>query len=508
MRFRNLRWSDIAFLGVAAAFSPLDLMANNLVGIPHPERLLILVLAMWLVAVGSAHLACSMGYPRGSAVFLSFLGVVVLVRGDNLTHRFGPWGGWVLGIGLIVLVGFLVGRLETQILPRVALAFMVVFIGSLPVVSLYRSLTQYGADSVLEDESLGHLILIKKPDIFLVVLDGYAGALSLEHDFGISEPAWRSQLAQRGFDLPRSAWSSYSMTSASVPSILDMGYPLVDGAKPSIATQSHLYRIIAGDSNVRFLLSENGYTTTMVESGWSGSACGSVYDLCIRSSFLDEAVYQVVKESMFGLLIEAWRGHASTVGAQRTMAWLLDNGPATANDGKPDFVFAHVMAPHPPFFMDASCDTSYSLDHSGVTFGKDGVDTALREEGYLTQAACIDAFMSSLADRLPPQTLIVFMADHGTDSRIQLAQHPSMWDESEVAERFNILLAVRSGEDCDVGDRVLAPNLFRRLLSCLGEEDIDDLVPRMFIYPAARFDGVGVPVIEVESGTVGDLLDS
>ena len=508
MRALDLRWSDIAILGVAAAFSPLDLIARNLTGIPHPERLLILVLATWLVAVGYAHLARSLGYSRGSAVFLSFLGVVVLVRGANLTNRFGPWGGWMLAIGLIVLVGFLVGRLESQVLPRIALAFMVVFVGSLPVVSLFGSLTQYGGDTVADDEGLDHPTLIKKPDIFLVVLDGYAGALSLERDFGISEPAWRSQLTQRGFDVPVSAWSAYSLTRASIPSILDMGYPVVEGDEPSIATQGHLDRIIAGDSNVRFLLSENGYNTTMVESGWSGSACGAAYDSCIRSSFLDEAVYQVLSESMLGPLVKAWRGHASTVGAQQTMAWLLDNGTAIANDGQPDFVFAHLLAPHPPFFMDSSCDISYSPENSGVTFGRNGVDTALRKEGYLAQAACIDAFMSSLADRLPPETLIVFVADHGTDSRTQLAQHASMWDQTEVAERFNILLAVRSGEHCDVGDPVMAPNLFRRLLSCLGEEDIDDLVPRMFIYPAARFDVVGVPVIEVESATVVQLLDS
>ena len=380
-------------------------------------------------------------------VLVTFLGIVVLMGGAPLIDRFGSWGGWIFGVGLVVLVGYLAGRLENRVLLPVALVFLAVFLGSRPAVSLYNSLTAYGTDYVLKDGDMKQLELIEKPDVFLVVLDGYAGALTFERDFGISEPTWRSQLVQRAFDIPRSAWSSYSMTSASIPSILDMGYLLVDGSEPTIATTGHLYRIISGDSKIRFVLSENGYRTTMVESGWSGAACGAAYDRCIRSSFLDEAVYLVLNQSMSAPLMKAWRGHSSTVGSQQTMAWLLANGATIANNGQPDFVFAHVMAPHPPFFMDASCDVNYSPDYSGSIFYRTGVDIDLRKDGYLAQASCVDAFMSLLADRLPSDTLIVFVADHGTDIRIQLAQHASEWDEIEMAERFQtFLLAVRAGD--------------------------------------------------------------
>ena len=45
-----LRWSDIALIGIAASFSPLSVMAAHSAVIVHPERIVALIVLVWLVA--------------------------------------------------------------------------------------------------------------------------------------------------------------------------------------------------------------------------------------------------------------------------------------------------------------------------------------------------------------------------------------------------------------------------------------------------------------------------
>ncbi|MGH8945991.1 MAG: sulfatase-like hydrolase/transferase [Acidimicrobiia bacterium] len=344
-----------------------------------------------------------------------------------------------------------------------------------------------------------------RPDIFLVILDGYAGRVSARRDQGIHDPQWWSSLAELGFQNPSSAWSSYPSTTGSVTSLLEMSYILHSGPGISSATQMALYETIAGDNALVRTLRSAGYRTTMVESGWSGSSCGPLVDHCVSSPLLDEATFWVLSQTILWPAVEEHFGYSFTAGARGVMAWMLENGKRIASDAKPDLVFAHVVAPHPPFFLSADCSLAYSPKRSGVTFARARDDLAEREVAYLEQTSCVDGFMTELARTLPPTSAIVFTADHGTDRRNQIVQPPEDWDQSELSERFNVLLSVRI-PGCDVGEVVLLPNLFRRVLSCLATDKLADLPPRMFIHSWAG--GVPSSIVEVEHQLVASLLES
>jgi hypothetical protein len=201
-------------------------------------------------------------------------------------------------------------------------------------------------------------------------------------------------------------------------------------------------------------------------------------------------------------------GYAFTVGSQHTMDWLLENGPGLSTDDQPNFVFAHVMAPHPPFFLDPTCETIYSRNRSGVLFSRRTDDVDNRRQAYLEQATCLNDFMIDLSDKLDPSAVVVFVADHGTDQRNQLARDPSSWSHEDLVERFNIFLAVRGEPGCSVGDRVVTPNIFRRLLSCMSVETLEDLDPRVFKYGGITVVGKPSPIIEVDRDEVMTLLHS
>ena len=218
------------------------------------------------------------------------------------------------------------------------------------MIALYHSLTDWGED-VTHASSLRALPLEKTPDLYLVVVDGYGGLVSMENDFGIEEPLWAETLAARGFEVPRSSWSAYSSTTGSLPSLLNMSYPVRAGFGMSASTVKQLYSVIGGDNILVEILDEAGYTITMIESGWSGSACGPDIDVCVESPLLDEATFTALEGTILRPYILASTGYSFTVGAQRSMNWLLENGNALSKDDKPDFVFGHLMAPHPPFFL-------------------------------------------------------------------------------------------------------------------------------------------------------------
>ncbi len=503
----SLRWTDAALIGVAASFSLLEVMAGNLVGLTHPERLISLILAAWILGVAVAVMMMRLGARRTTAVIFAFLLLLLLNRGALFPGRFGPIQGWVLAAVLIVVIGLLVSLIGNHRFLMTLSVALAAFLAAGPVVTLYRSVSNWGQDVTQPSGTWMDLTFVRTPDLFLVVVDGYGGLVSMEEDFGVETPGWSEALAARGFEVPRSSWSAYPSTSGSVPSLLDMSYPLQAGPGISPATAKRLYSMISGENALVGTLSKAGYTVTMLESAWSGSACGAHIDVCVDSPFLDEATFFALNRTLLGPHILESQGYSFTVGAQNNMRWLRDNGGALSADDKADFVFAHIMAPHPPFFLNRECETSYAPELSGVTFLSSRDEFEQREEAYLEQAYCIDGFMASFADSLSSSAVVVFVADHGTDRRNQLAQHPGDWDFEEIQERLNVLLAVRA-PGCTVGDTVILPDLFRRILSCLAIEDLPDLEPAMFAHAGIRIDGELSPVIKVEDRVVEELLDS
>ena len=503
---RYLGWSDVVLLGIAAAFSPLDRMANNVLAIAHPERVLSLILIVWLAAVLVVILLSRRGVRRSTAVYSTFLVTSLVMAGGGLLQEFGTLAGWaafglVLGAAIV-----LISRTNKVHLLRATVMVTAVVLAVGPVISFIENITGQGQNMAQAAETPA-LTLTSSPDIFLVVVDGYAGLRTLDQDFGLETPDIVSELEGRGFELPLSAWSSYPSTRASVPSLLDMSYPLEPGEGITPATDLYLSRMIGGSNSVNAVLGETGYETVMVESGWSGSFCTDRIDRCVSAPLLDEMMFSVLARSIAGPTILETFGYSFTVGSQRTMSWLLENAEKLTGDEVPSFVFAHVMAPHPPFFLDESCRTSYHEARSGVFFTRPNDDLASRQEAYLDQVTCVNRFMIELTSRLQPEDVVVFVGDHGSDARHQLVRDPSSWTEDDLRERYNVFLAVRGPAGCSVGSSVLVPNVFRRVLSCLSDSELADLPPRMMKYAAASVDGRPSPILEVGREELLGLLD-
>ena len=496
---KKLTWVGIAILGTAAAFAPLEVVANNPHDIGHPERILILIGLLWVSAILAAGFLVRRGARPTSATYSVFLVTVLMMRGGALLSALGEVLGWVVLVVLPVVATYLISRIERHDALDALFLALCAFLIAGPVTSLVREASQAGIDETVHHDGSA-LALSHRPDIFLVVLDGYAGNLTLESDFGLDRSTVIRRFEKIGFEVPVHAWSAYPATRSSLPSLLDMSFPLESGGRVTALTEKRLSDMIGGSNSVSSILRAEGYELVMVESGWSGSRCGPEVDICIPAPIMDEAMFSVAERSLVGKPILRSMGYAFTVGAQHTMTWLDANGPSLSEDSRPSFVFAHVMVPHPPFFLDDSCRTRFGRERNGVQFVRPGDELLERRSAYLEQTECVDEFVLDLTGMIEPDDVVVVVGDHGTDQRNQLVRDPETWSRTDLEERFNVFLAVRDGAECSVGDPVILPNIFRRVLSCIANPDLEDLEPRMFKYA-----GVDDPAPEVSEVAISDV---
>jgi hypothetical protein len=233
----------------------------------------------------------------------------------------------------------------------------------------------------------------------------------------------------------------------------------------------------------------------MNESGWSGSSCGSVIDECLRSPFFDEAGYRFLRDSVVG----PWSGDFGspwTNAAVATMDWLSRTAGGISESDTPEFVFAHVVAPHPPFYLDANCEMTPNSERAGQGFHEVGVSDAEREEFLREQMSCVDGFVLDLASEIDPNDVVIFVGDHGTDRRHQADASSVNWSHEAIVERMNVFLAAQLPDGCSLGDPVITSNLLRTVLGCLSGEGLEMNEPRMWINP----------MDELSPDVVSDLL--
>jgi hypothetical protein len=491
---------------VFASFRPLGVWAANFAGVGHWERLLLISAALWLLGVFTLSILVRVGIRSTTALIAVAGSLLFVVAGRSFTSGLGRISGWIFFLVVLALALVVISRISDHRPLWIAMLVATIYIASGTVISAVQSATSFGHSDAIIDSFL-RVELRRTPDIFLVLLDGYPASTEFREETSAigAGPAVYDNLESLGFTVFRSAWSAYPTTTASFPSMLNMAYVLEDGAVVDTATERELYASIGGDNRFNTALRASGYSTTMIESGWGGSSCGAV-DTCISAPFLDESVFWTVEDSPFRRDVLTAYGYSFTAGARHTMDWLLNNAETINRNGMPDFVLGHVMAPHPPFFLDQECEVAFEERRSGVQFASSEVTLDVRASFFDEQAACIDSFMLSLGDLIDDETAVIFVADHGTDARNQLNLSSTDWGPEEIEERMHVFLAM-SEAGCDFRDGIVLPEVLAMLLECISGVDQEHIEQRIFIGEASGT-GTDRGVKELSPDRVRQLVDS
>ncbi|WP_108482533.1 hypothetical protein [Oceaniglobus ichthyenteri] len=271
---------------------------------------------------------------------------------------------------------------------------------------------------VASDDSLGEVVLDRKPSIIHVVLDGYGAPDVLSDIYGHNSERFFTQLETRGFTVLRNVPAPYSQTLPSMASIMSGGSVDV-GARGSANVLRRDLGYTISNGPVATVLRNAGYTMTRNRSGYG---------------FLDTGALAHVGPNRIGLTeLEAMLvpGGATTFASVHNEILQNSMKPGLLDDlATPYFHYQHLLAPHPPFSLNADGSerpvTTISYMDGNLAVAMLPKGRADYIAGYRQKALYIENALLQQIDAYPPGPKIVLIhGDHG----------PGAFLDHESAER-------------------------------------------------------------------------
>jgi len=318
-----------------------------------------------------------------------------------------------------------------------------------------------------EDPALAQPISVStKPDIYYIILDGYARDDVLQARWEYDNSEFLQGLQERGFYVARCSKSNFAQTQLSIASSLNMEYlqeldPLYND--PKKRTRATLPATIR-DGAARRYLEGLGYKTVGFESGYGwtdlrdadiflkpeGGYRENVSLLGGANQFevmlMDTSALILVTDATLKLpvmLKPDLQSHERML--REHILYILDTLPKVPRLPGPKFVFAHIVSPHSPYI-----------------FGPDGEETQNSEldtiVGYTNQVTYLNKRLLPILDEIiagsetPP--IIILQADHG-------------WARDEPERRMRILNAyyLPAGGDQRLYENISPVNTFRLIFN-------------------------------------------
>lgn len=470
------RRQNLGLVVAAATLAPATLTAQNAVFGPSVMKLSGIALAQVLGGLGAVAVGKRLGINHRVATVLSGVLLVAFTLGGGVV-RSPNTGIVVLAFTAFLIALTLVARWSRDDrvwtwLGNTAWLMLIIMIGR-AVLAVVASVPSSSSE-VLPIQRVRNSP--GASSFYLIVLDGYPGSVAELPELSPIIEEFVNDLTERGFNRTQNARANYNATFASISTMLSLDHDLRLSQRGLVEA----FEKIRGDNRLARGAQDVGYRYVHVESGWSGSTCGRFVDLCYKGLLIDETMEALFDLSVLGTF---WRRSASTEGALNALANLSDH---IADDDGGDFVFAHVLLPHPPLQLKTGCSRTFEPELD-VRFlnspGTSQTDLRLIKSAFLEQIQCVNNLILSLMEQLPREWPVVIASDHGTDFRGQALKVPSQWDERDIEERFSNLTVTRLPESCQIGEQRDLINVMRSAASCVLGLELKPIAPHFEIVP-------------------------
>lgn len=330
-----------------------------------------------------------------------------------------------------------------------------------------------------------------RPDIYVLLVDGYPRADVLQHAFDLDNSPFVTALGERGFQVATDSHSDYLWTHLSLTSMLQMEYiehikvlePVVEGRAP-------LYPPIYDAVNHNPVFDEarrEGYQVVGISGGFEQLAPRHA-DVFLDGDQMTEFELKLLNSTFLGQVVTAVApSFAATQHAERIRSSLaLVASVAQTPSNGPRLVVAHIPTPHQPtvfrrdgdvipvpiddyFYADGPLERGEPL---GEFVSKYRAHLAYLNEILL---ATVDSVIEGSA--VPP--VIVLVADHGSASRVDwTATTPTQAAPADLLERTGTLFsALTPGKSEVFPDGVSPVDVFRHLFDAYGGTSFGAAVP-------------------------------
>ena len=260
-----------------------------------------------------------------------------------------------------------------------------------------------------------------KPDIFLIVMDEYAGSASLKANYNFDNDL-DSFLLARNFSIQSKSRSNYNYTVFSMTSLLNMNYIKGIDKRGIVEARHH--------SNCLRLIRSNQVMKMLAKKGYE-LANYSVFSLEDQQTEIDQTFVTAGTElingrTIIGLITADWNRRRRTISKEK-MSDLIDLKPyrksnkrfqqllmqSARRQKKPRFVYAHFMMPHLPFYYDRHGNLN---DLSRPSVISPDVHNEEFINNYLDYVLYTNARIREMIDAIQqqnPKAVILLLGDHG-----------------------------------------------------------------------------------------------
>jgi hypothetical protein len=296
-----------------------------------------------------------------------------------------------------------------------------------------------------------------KPDIYYIILDSYTRADTLQAAYRFDNSEFLGGLEAMGFNVAECGMSNYVRTELSLASSFNMDYlPALDKRiTPDSTARSPLWSLIR-NSAVMDYVEGQGYETVAFATGFPWGEWDHA-DLYLEADPLRGGLteFEGLLLGTTGYRIAEDEGlvdtKLTTFNRYRERSqFVLDTLPSLAQRNGPQFVFAHIILPHPPFVFAEDGSRSDSLLFLNE---KDQYPSDKYAKGYVMQLQFINREITRIVQEIiansetPP--VIIIQGDHGP------------WLQSKE-RRLNILNAYSLPNHADAISETITPvNTFR-----------------------------------------------
>jgi len=326
------------------------------------------------------------------------------------------------------------------------------------------------------------------PDIYYIVLDGYARQDILKDIYHYDNSWLIESLRKIGFYVANQAKSNYLHTYLSLPSTLNMRYlddlPQKYGKNPPSGSAA---RQLTSNNEVTKKLKNYGYTIINFASTWEGTNENYHADIIYKGEeyfkilgkniSLDETSITLLQTTLLSPFVKKVWGDA----LRSRILYAFQKLPTIPFKKEKKFVIAHIIAPHPPYVFTAEGNP---VSGAEFDFADEGID---KRKKYLDQLIFISKQILPVIQNIiknsssPP--IIILQADHGPGSTFgKREEWQKNYSPLALKERSGILYAVYfpNKKYNHFYDSITPVNTFRILFNVFFNENLEMLPDKTF----------------------------
>ena len=259
----------------------------------------------------------------------------------------------------------------------------------------------------------------KYPDIYYIILDGYARADILGEFYQYDNSEFLKFLAQKGFFIANKSRSNYSQTSLSLSSSLNSTYLDDLSKKMGPETNDRLpLRKMIWNNRVASFLKERGFLMVAFSSGIAATEIKNADIFITPPMYLSEFENLLLNTTPFLIILDELP-EKSQYGLHRDrLLYIFDHLADPAKMDAPVFVFAHIMAPHRPFIFGENGEKVKPDREFSFAEGTKFMDGDVYVEKYRNQLIFVNKKIQMAINKIiskssePP--IIILQADHGS----------------------------------------------------------------------------------------------